>query len=82
MIFGVEYVVRKNAEHLASVLKKYHEISDDWGAKKIAGINLIWDYTQKYSVRTCRSSIKIYIAKLIFKVGHKPPVKKQISPQH
>ena len=24
--------------------------------------------------------MKIYIAKILFKVGHKPPVKKQISP--
>ena len=50
------------------------------GRKKFAGVDLIWDYTQKHSVKTCRLSIKIYIAKLLFKVGHKPPVKKQLSP--
>ena len=27
--FGVEYVGRTYAEHLALVLKKYHEISED-----------------------------------------------------
>ena len=43
--FGVEYVGRKHAEHLASILKNYHEISEDWEGKKIAGIDLIWDYT-------------------------------------
>ena len=47
--FGVEYVSRKHAEHLAPVLKKYHEISEDWESKTFAGIYLIWDYTQKHS---------------------------------
>ena len=78
--FGVEYVGRKNAEHLASVLKNYHEISEDWEGNKFAGINLIWDYTQKYSGITCRPSMKSYTSKILFKVGHKPPVKKQPSP--
>ena len=27
--FGMDYVVKKHAEHLASVLKKYHDISED-----------------------------------------------------
>ena len=78
--FGVEYVGRKHTQHLAIVLKKYHEISEDWESKTFAGINLIWDYTQTHSVRTCRLSMKRYIAKLLFKVGHKLPVKKHISP--
>ena len=59
--FGVKYVGRKHAEHLASVLKKYHDISEDWEGKKIAGIDLIWDYTQKHSGRTFRLSMKSYM---------------------
>ena len=59
--FGVEYVVIKHAEHLASVLKKYHDISEDWEGTKIAGIDLIQDYAQKHNGRTCRLSIKSYI---------------------
>ena len=78
--FGVEYVGRKYAEHLASVLNKFHEISEDWEGKKISGVDLIWDYIQKHSDRTCRLSMKSYTEKLLFKVGHKPPFKKQISP--
>ena len=74
--FGVEYLGRKHAEHLASVLKKYHEISEDWEGRTFAGIGLIWDYTQNHSGRTCRLLMKGYIAKLLFRVGHKPPVKK------
>ena len=78
--FCVEYVRRKHAENLASVLKKYHEISEDWEGKSFSGIDLIWDYAQKHSARTCRMSMTRYIAKLLFNVGHKLPVKKQISP--
>ena len=77
--FCVEYVGRKHAEHLASVLKKYHDISEDWEGKIFAGIDLIWDYAQKHSGRTCRLWMKIYIPKILFKVGHKLPVKKQLS---
>ena len=58
--FGVNYVGRKHAEHLASVLEKYHEISEVWEGNKFSGIDLIWDYSQKHSGRTCRLSIKIY----------------------
>ena len=42
--FGVEYVRRKHSDHLALVLKKYHDISEYWEGKKISGIDLIWDY--------------------------------------
>ena len=57
----MEYVGRKHAEHLDSVLKNYHEISEDWEGKKIASIDLIWDYTNKHSGRTGRMSMNIYI---------------------
>ena len=36
--FGVEYVGRKHAEHLTSVLKKYHDISEDWEEKKLQAL--------------------------------------------
>ena len=61
--FGVEYLVRTHVEHLASFLKKYHEISEDWEGEKFAGINLNWDYTKQNSARTCRPSTKNYIYK-------------------
>ena len=35
---GVEYVGRKHAEHLALVLKKYHEILENWEGGNFAGI--------------------------------------------
>ena len=78
--FGGEYVGRKHAEHLTAVLKKYHDISEDWEGKNIADIDLIWYYERKHSARTCRLLMTSYIEKLLFKVGHKMPVKTQISP--
>ena len=38
--FGVEYVGKKHAEHLATILKKYHNITEDWEGKKYAGMDL------------------------------------------
>ena len=42
--FGVEYVGKQHAYHLATILKKYHNITEDWEGKKNAGINLKWGY--------------------------------------
>ena len=38
--FGVEYVRKQHAYHLATILKKYHNITEDWEGKKYAGIDL------------------------------------------
>ena len=74
--FGIEYVGREHAEHLASVLKKYHNITEDWEGTKYAGIDLKWDYVQ----RTCRLTMEGYIRDLLIKFGHPTPKKPQHSP--
>ena len=33
--FGVEYVGKQHADHLATILKKYHNITEDWEGKTI-----------------------------------------------
>ena len=38
--FGVDYVGKQHAYHLATILKKYHNITEDWEGKKYAGIDL------------------------------------------
>ena len=38
--FGVEYVGKQHADHLATIFKKYHNITEDWEGKKYAGIDL------------------------------------------
>ena len=37
--FGVEYVGKQHADHLETILKKYHNITEDWEVKKYAGID-------------------------------------------
>ena len=45
--FGLEYVRKQDADHLASVLKNYHDISQDWEGTKFAGIDLDWNNLQQ-----------------------------------
>ena len=78
--FGVEYVGKKHADHLAGVLQQHHEITQDWDGKKFAGIDLDWNYAKKHKDRTCRLSMKNYIADLLIKLGHPMPNKPQRSP--
>ena len=42
--FGVQYVGKQHADHLVSVLQKYHDITMDWPGNKYVGIYLKWDY--------------------------------------
>jgi hypothetical protein len=78
--FGVEYVGEEHVLHLASVLKQYHEISEDWKGKKFAGIDLGWNYAKVHKDRTCCLSMKGYIADLLLRLGHPKPSKPQLFP--
>lgn len=78
--FGVEYVGKQHADHLLSVLNKFYKMSEDWEGKKIAGIDITWDYAEKHADRTCRLSMDGYIHDLLFREGHPPPAKPQHSP--
>ena len=75
--FGVEYVGKKHADHLATILKKYYNITEDWEGKKNAGIDLKWDYDK----RICRATMDGYILDLRNKYQHMQPKKPQYSPQ-
>ena len=48
--FVVEYVGKQHADHLATILKQYHNITEDWEGKKYPRIDLKWDYNKI----TCR----------------------------
>ena len=41
--FGLEYVIKQDADNLSIVLKKHHTISQYWEGKKLAGIDLDWN---------------------------------------
>ena len=55
--FGVEYVGKQHADHMATILKKYHNITEDWEGKKYSGIDLKWYYYK----RTFRETMDGYI---------------------
>ena len=78
--FGIEYVRKQDADHLASFLKNHHDISQDWEGNKFAGIDLDWNYATRHCDRTCRLSIKNYIKYLLVKLNHPMPRKPQLSP--
>ena len=74
--FGVEYVGKQHADHLATILKKYHSITEDWEGKKYARIDLKCDYEK----RTYRATMDGYILDLRNKYQHMAPKKPQYSP--
>ena len=74
--FSVEYVGKQHSDHLSTILKKYHNITEDWEGKKYAGIDLKWDYDKQ----TCRATMDGYILNLGSKYGHLTPKKSQYSP--
>ena len=65
---------------MVSVLKRYHEVSEDWKGKKDAGLDLKWNYAKVCKDRTCCLSVKGYIAELLLPLGHAKPSKPQMSP--
>ena len=77
--FGLEYVRKEDADHLESVLKKNHDISQDWEGNKFAGVDLDWNHAAKHCDRTCRLSMKNYIKHLLVKLNHPMPRKPQLS---
>ena len=67
--FDIKYIGKKHADHLATILKKYHNITEDWEGKKNAGIDLKWDYEK----RTYRATMDVYILDLRNKYQHMNP---------
>ena len=79
--FGIEYVGKEYALHLMKTLEMDYEITTDWEGTKFANIDLAWNYHARHANRTCRISMKGYIAKVLFKYGHPFPNKPQFSLQ-
>jgi hypothetical protein len=74
--FGIEYVGERHALHLKTVLEEHYEVTVNWKGDLYSGINLDWDY----AARTCRLSMRDYIANLRVKWDHPFPTKPQHSP--
>jgi len=74
--FGIQYQGKRHADHLLTALQRDYEVTMDWTGSKFAGIDIDWNYTN----RTCRFSMKGYIAELLLKYNHKSPTKPQHAP--
>ena len=77
--FGIEYVGEQHAKHLQKVVQEHYTITTNWEGKKLAGIDIEWNYAKKHSERTCRLSMKKYIHNDLVKFDHPHPLKPQLS---
>lgn len=75
--FGVKYVGREHAEHLAHILQEAgYTITMDWEGKTFCGINLDWDYEN----RTVDLSMPGYVDKALQRFEHPPTTKPEHAP--
>ena len=71
--FGIKYVGKQHALHLLRILEQNYEITTDCEGKKIAGIDLAWDYNDRNANQTCCISMDGYIQKVLLKYEHPLP---------
>ena len=75
--FGVKYVGKEHAEHLAETLQKAgYKITMDWEGKQFCGITLDWDYENG----TVDLSMPGYVEKALQRFEHPIPAKPEDSP--
>jgi hypothetical protein len=74
--FGIRYVGREHAKHLAKILKEHYKCSIDWDGKGYLGMNMDWDYD------SCRVHILMldYVPKALAQFQHQAPNKPQHQP--
>ena len=78
--FGIEYIGEQHVKHLQKVVQEHYTITTNWEGKKLAGIDIEWNYAKKHSERTCRLSMNKYIHNDLVKFDHPHPLKPQLSP--
>ena len=67
--FGVKYVGRKHAEHLASVIGEHYDYTTDWRGKRYLGLTIDWDYENKQ----VHLSMPGYIQDAVKRFNHEVP---------
>jgi len=72
--FGMKYVSREHAEHLASILSKHYKCSHDWDGQRYLGMTIDWDYTGQ----AVHASMLNYIPEALTHFQHPAPC----IPQH
>ncbi|EJK62273.1 hypothetical protein THAOC_17120, partial [Thalassiosira oceanica] len=74
--FGVKYVGKEHAEHLASAIRQNYKVTEDWTGNRYIGITLDWDYDK----RQVHLSMPGYTKKALKQFGHKAPKQRQNAP--
>jgi hypothetical protein len=74
--FGIKYIGREHAEHLASILSKHYKCSHDWDGQQYLGMNIKWDYTGG----AVHISMLEYVPEAFTQFQHKPPCVPQHQP--
>ena len=75
--FGVKYVGKEHMDYLIiSLQKDYSRITVDWKGELYAGINLKWNYEERW----LDASMNGYVSKLRQRFSQKMPKKPQHSP--
>ena len=75
--FGVQYIDRADALDLYNCLQKYYEeVTIDWEGKLYLGMQLHWDYKERF----CDLTMDKYIPEVIKKYQHPAPKKPQHQP--
>jgi hypothetical protein len=67
--FGIKFVGREYAKHLASILSKHYKCLHDWDGQRYLGMNINWDYTG----RAVHVLMLDYVPKALTRFQHTPP---------
>ena len=74
--FGIKYVGKQHLDHLIHALQDEYEITIDMKGEYMLGMQLDWNYADKY----VDISMPKYIQKALTKFGHPKPTKPQYQP--
>ena len=74
--FGVQYVGKEHADHLAMALKARYNMTEDWEGERYCGITLKWDYKK----RTVQMSLPGYVEAALQRFQHPAPTRAQDAP--
>jgi hypothetical protein len=72
--FGIKYVGREHAKHLATILNEHYKCLQDWDRQHYLGMNIPWDCNDK----KVHVSMLEYVSETLTRFQHAAPKK----PQH
>jgi hypothetical protein len=73
---GIKYVGQEHTDHLKASIEKHYQIFCDWIGSAYCGLQLNWDYKNKY----VDLSMPGYIKAALHKLQHPPPTRIENAP--